>query len=294
MSIDTLVSGIHFFPDCDPASLGHKSLAVGLSDLAAVGAEPAWATLALTLPQADASWLNSFAEGLHQLACYHRLRLIGGDLTRGPLSISFQVMGFVAAGQGILRSGAKPGDAILVSGHLGDAGLALQQLLSAQSASHSPITIDPRVRARLERPTPRVELGLNLRGLASAAIDISDGLLADLGHLLEQSQCGADIECKRLPLSDAVAAVVHQQDQWSLPLSSGDDYELCFTVPRDKLAAVHEIAAAIACPVTVIGSITDQHGIRLLAEDGQPWHPDAQHAELTGFDHFRPSSSASD
>ncbi len=197
ISIDTLAAGTHFLPDCDPESLGHKSLAVGLSDLAAMGAEPAWATLALTLPDHDPGWIAAFSRGFAALAGAHGVSLVGGDTTRGPLSVTVQVHGLVPAGRAIRRSGAAPGDRVYVSGTLGDAGLALRRILSGEP-------VDPVARARLERPTPRVALGLALRGVASAMIDVSDGLAADLGHILAASGVGAEIDLTALPLSAAV------------------------------------------------------------------------------------------
>ncbi|EIC22522.1 thiamine-phosphate kinase [Thiorhodovibrio frisius] len=283
-SIDTLVSGRHFFPDCDPTRLGHKSLAVGLSDLAAMGATPAWATLALTIPQAEPLWLQAFAQGLHRLACRHSLRLVGGDLTRGPLTISIQVMGLVKPEHAILRSGASPGDAIMVSGTLGDAGLALQSLLSRDK--HPAAHLDPQLRDRLERPTPRVALGCQLVGIASAAIDVSDGLVADLGHLLDQSRCGANLELAALPLTEQVARVVTQQDDWAIPLTSGDDYELCFTVPQENLDQALALDNQFGCSVTIIGQVTEAPNIRLVLPDGQKMDLSEQKNGPTGFDHF--------
>lgn len=274
VSIDTLVAGVHFLPDCDPAALGHKALAVGLSDLAAVGAEPAWATLALTLPAPDATWLAAFAQGFGALAAREDVRLIGGDLTRGPLSLSVQVHGLVPHGHMLRRAGARPGDLLCVSGALGDAGLALRHL--RQGAA-----VDLYLRERLERPTPRVALGEVLRGVASAAIDVSDGLLADLGHLLRASGCGARVELTRLPLADQVAGVVAADADWDLPLAAGDDYELCFALPRAHARELPVLAAAAGCPLTPIGTVEAQPGVRLVLADGQPWQP-----RHRGYDHF--------
>lgn len=274
LSIDTLVEGVHFFPGTDPEALGHKALAVGLSDLAACGAEPAWATLALTLPNADASWLSAFARGFAALASGHGLRLVGGDLTRGPLSMSVQVHGLVPRNHALRRSGAAPGDLICVSGALGDAGLALRHLQANER-------LDCYLRDRLDRPTPRVALGELLRGVASAAIDLSDGLVSDLGHLLEASGTGAWVELARLPLADQVAAVVRAENDWMLPLASGDDYELCFTIPREHVRELPVLAAAAGCPITQIGEIEPGEGIRWLDHQEHPWQPSGQ-----GYDHF--------
>lgn len=266
-SIDTLVSGVHFFPDCEPESLGHKALAVGLSDLAAVGAEPAWATLALTLPNADRYWIKQFAKGIHRLASEYSLRLVGGDLTRGPLSITMQVMGFVKTGSTIRRSGGQPGDILMVSGYLGNAGLALRHLISSKTEQNK-TEIDHQLRIALERPTPRVKLGLGLRKIANAAIDISDGLIGDLGHLTHQSQCGAELQLEQIPMSNSVSEKVRSDNDWSLPLCSGDDYELCFSVPQRKIEKVYKLASQLKCQVTVIGHLSKEPGIRLMTKNG--------------------------
>lgn len=290
LSIDTLVAGVHFFVDCDPKSLGHKALAVGLSDLAAVGAQPAWATLALTLPHPDSQWLHAFSQGFSQLAGEHGMRLIGGDLTRGPLSFSVQVMGFVPQGQGLLRAGASPDEHIFVSGHLGDAGLALRQFLQVTGSDHK--SVDPGLRARLECPSPRVRLGQALRGVASAAIDLSDGLAADLGHLLEQSQIGAEISLPRLPLSPLVAAEVAVMDDWTLPLCSGDDYELCFTVAAQHLPALQCLTQQLDCPITQIGRTTSKQELRFFDAQNRAWPSDSRSASIGGFNHFAPDKAS--
>ncbi|WP_058555849.1 thiamine-phosphate kinase [Thiohalocapsa sp. ML1] len=274
VGIDTLVAGVHFLADCDPAALGWKALAVNLSDLAAVGAEPAWATLALTLPRADEDWLAAFARGFRELAVQEDVRLIGGDLTRGPLTVTVQAHGFVPSGHALRRGGAKPGDLVCVSGALGDAGLALQHLLRGEPT-------DGYLRQRLERPTPRVALGEVLRGVATAAIDLSDGLIADLGHVLDASGAGARIELARLPLADQVAAAVGAADDWALPLASGDDYELCFTLPPAAAGQLPVLAAAAGCPLTIIGEVVREGGLTLIRADGSTWTPQSR-----GYDHF--------
>jgi len=276
LSIDTLVAGVHFLPGTDPEGLGHKALAVGLSDLAAAGAEPAWATLALTLPEADEAWVSAFARGFAALARREDVRLVGGDLTRGPLTISVQVHGLVPRGHGLHRSGARPGDLVCVSGALGDAGLALEHLQRGEP-------LGDYLRQRLERPTPRIALGEVLRGAATAAIDLSDGLAADLGHILSASGCGARIELHRLPMADQVAGEVAARQDWRLPLCSGDDYELCFTLPPEHQKELRIMAAASGCPLTQIGEIEAQSGVRWIGADGHPWHGD-----LAGYDHFGP------
>jgi thiamine-monophosphate kinase len=275
VGIDTLVAGVHFLADCDAAALGWKALAVNLSDLAAVGAEPAWATLALTLPEPDEDWLAAFASGFGELALREEVRLVGGDLTRGPLTVTVQAHGFVPSGHALRRGGAKPGDLVCFSGALGDAGLALRHLLRGEP-------VDAYLRQRLERPTPRVALGEVLRGVATAAIDLSDGLAADLGHILTASGVGARIELARLPLADQVAAAVGAANDWHLPLASGDDYELCFTLPPAAAGQLPVLAGAAGCPLTVIGEVVGQGGLTLIRADGSAWTPGAG-----GYDHFR-------
>nr|WP_206171851.1 thiamine-phosphate kinase [Thiorhodococcus mannitoliphagus] len=274
VSIDTLVSGVHFLPDCDPECLGHKSLAVGLSDLAAMGAQPAWSTLALTFPAAEEAWISAFSRGFARLSDAHGMRLVGGDTTRGPLSVTVQVHGLVPADAAIRRSGARPGDRVYVSGTLGDAGLALRRMLAGEG-------VDASLRSRLECPEPRVRLGQGLRGLASAMIDVSDGLAADLGHILEASGVGAEIELARLPLSPLVAEVVQGTGDWSLPLSSGDDYELCFCVPQRHEERVEAVAQTAGLPLTLIGTLSAAPGLRLRLPNG-----DRLETERTGYDHF--------
>ena len=275
-TMDTLVEGRHFPAAAEPEALGHKALAVNLSDLAAMGAEPAWAMLALTLPQADSDWLDAFMRGLSALAGRHGVALVGGDTTRGPLSITLQVQGFVEPDRALRRDAGRVGDHLLVSGTLGDAALALNRL----QAGTAPGEVDPGLLARLERPTPRVELGRLLRGLASAAIDLSDGLLADLGHVCAASGVGAEIDLRRLPLSPQVASACADGD-WSPALAGGDDYELLFSVPPERLAAVTGACARAGETVKEIGRLVDEPGIRLV-------HPDGRVTEETprGFDHF--------
>jgi thiamine-monophosphate kinase len=276
VTVDTLVEGVHFLPDVDPESLGHKALAVSLSDLAAMGAEPAWASLALTLPRADQPWLQAFARGFDGLARAHGVALVGGDMTRGPLSISIQAYGLIAPGQGLLRSGARPGDLIYVTGTLGDAALAL---LVKQGLYLGPGLVEA-LASRLERPTPRLDEGRALRSLASAAIDVSDGLGADLGHICEASGAGASIDLRLLPCSEAVRAYIEETGDWSLPLSGGDDYELCFTLAPDRQGALESLAQRLDTVFTWIGLIEPQPGVRCRD----------QHGELTsaprGYDHF--------
>jgi len=277
VSIDSLVENIHFFADVDPEHLGYKSLAVGLSDLAAMGAEPAWITLALTLPELNENWLKAFSQGLAKLAKKYNIQLVGGDTTRGPLTISIQVHGFVKPVMALRRSGAKVGDVIYVTGTLGDAGAALQ--LQLQKWDHLSLTADDKIylRQRLEQPTPRLEIGQQLVGLATSAVDISDGLIADLGHILNVSGVGARLDLTKLPLSAAMSKVDRKVAE-HFALQSGDDYELCFTVPSEYSSQIEQRFEGLC---TRIGIITDDEGIYFIDDD------DALIAlKGTGYDHF--------
>ncbi len=285
VSSDMLVEGRHFFADVSPERLGHKALAVNLSDLAACGASPLAFTLALALPRVDEAWLEAFARGLLALADAHGCELVGGDTTQGPLNICITVFGEVPAGQALLRSGARPGDDIYVSGTLGDARLALEAL---QGHVALPPEVLAAARLRLEQPTPRVALGQALRGVASSALDVSDGLLGDLGHILRASGAGALIDTALTvhlmaasgPLTSANqridAELLHQ-----CTLAGGDDYELAFTAPVARRAAVAAAALASATPVTRIGRVKAEPGLRLVDAHGQPV---ARH--YASFDHF--------
>ena len=270
VTVDTLVAGRHFLPDVEPESLGHKVLAVSLSDLAAMGATPAWATLALTLPAVNPDWLQAFANGFSALANRYQLALVGGDTTRGPLSITVQAHGLVKGAQALRRDGASAGDLVYVTGTLGDAALALR---SNQASAE--------VQYRLHWPQPRIAQGQALAGLASAAIDISDGLLADLGHVCKASGAGAEIHCKALPLSKEVAGSVEQSGDWSLPLAGGDDYELCFTLPEGKRQQLEEQFGENGWPLWQIGMVKEAGGVTAVLEDGTVYQ-----SPVTGFDHF--------
>ncbi len=289
VSSDMLVEGRHFFADVDPAALGHKALAVNLSDLAACGARPLGFTLALALPEARPDWLGPFAEGLLALADAHACPLVGGDTTRGPLNLCLTVFGEVPAGQALLRSGARPGDELWVSGTLGDARLALRAL---QGQRPLPPALLATTRTRLERPEPRVALGLALRGVASAALDLSDGLLGDLGHLLAASAVGASVDTqiateliankKELARTEAGFSL---EDQLDCVLCGGDDYELLFSAPATAREAVQAAGQASATPVHCIGRIEAEPGLRLLGVGGQPLPADWR-ARWASFDHF--------
>ena len=277
VSSDMLVSGRHFFADVDPRTLGHKALAVNLSDLAACGAKPLGFTLALALPDASAEWLAAFSEGLFALADAHGCTLVGGDTTRGPLNICITVFGEVPPGRALLRSGAQAGDDIYVSGTLGDAALAL---LALQGKVDLPPDLLAQTRKRLEMPTPRVELGMALLGIATAAADVSDGLLGDLGHILEQSGKGATIHTAvAIELIAAYAnptgvagpfdPKIPSATLLQCALAGGDDYELVFTAAATQRDAVQRAANAAGVPVTRIGTITPQAGLTLLDAQGR-------------------------
>ena len=280
VSSDMLVEGRHFLSTVDPARLGHKALAVNLSDLAACGARPLAFTLALSLPAVDEAWLAGFARGLFALADAHGCELVGGDTTRGPLNLCITVFGEVPAGAALLRSGARAGDDVWVSGTLGDARLALEVFRGSLAL---PADLFELARGRMEQPTPRVALGLALRGIATAAVDLSDGLAGDLGHVLRASGVGACLD------ADAAAGLLAIGDTAGLDLAArractlagGDDYELAFTAPASARAAVERAGRASATPVTRIGAIEAEAGLRLV---------DAQGAAVTqrfaSFDHF--------
>lgn len=277
VSIDTLVSGVHFFPDTDPYALGHKALAVNLSDLAAMGAEPAWVTLALALPESDSEWLEGFSSGFLSLARRHGVQLVGGDTTRGPLTITVQAHGFVAPGRALRRDAARVRDWIYVTGPLGDAGLALRMLLEGHAGE-----LPEALRRRLERPTPRLAEGRAAVGLAHAAIDLSDGLLADLGHVCRESGVGARLDLHRLPLSEPVARQVRAAAAWDLPLASGDDYELCLTVAPEHGRALEGRFRELDAPLYRIGVVEAGSGIRCQLPDGGLLGPLSG-----GYEHFR-------
>jgi thiamine-monophosphate kinase len=286
ISSDMLVEGRHFFSDINPYKLGHKALAVNLSDLAACGAKPLAFTLALALPKADAAWLEPFSRGLLKLATEHNCHLVGGDTTQGPLNICITVFGEVPKQQALLRSGAKAGDDIYVSGTVGDARLALEHFRGNVTL---PDDLFAQARIRMETPTPRVVLGMALRGIASSAIDISDGLLGDLGHILKQSAVGAVIDTSNASKLIAIQAIntptkcqFNPQKQLEYILAGGDDYELAFTAPPAMREAVQSASTASATKVTRIGSVTAELGLRLVDENGQ-----AVANDFGSWDHFK-------
>jgi len=290
VSSDMLVEGRHFLSTVEPARLGHKALAVNLSDLAAVGAESLAFTLALSLPRVDETWLAGFSMGLLRLADAHGCELVGGDTTQGPLNICITVFGEVPPGDALLRQNAQVGDDIYISGTVGDARLALEVFRGTHTLSGEAFE---QARLRMEQPTPRVELGTALRAVANAAIDVSDGLLGDLGHILKRSSVGAQIDTTWLQAAGyfgearlaagltTVMADLPWNKRLEFALSGGDDYELCFTAPVNQRELVHAAAWETNTPVTRIGRITQEHGLVVLDPQGQPIAK-----RFASFDHF--------
>lgn len=278
VSSDMLVEGRHFLPTVAPDRLGHKAIAVNLSDLAACGAKPLAFTLALAMPRVDERFLEGFARGLLALADEHECELIGGDTTQGPLNLCITVFGEVPQGAALLRSGAQAGDDLYVSGTLGDARLALEAFRGTVALAGDAFE---RVRIAMEQPQPRVALGLALRGVATSAIDVSDGLLGDLAHVLRRSQVGAEVEVDALPRS-AVLRALPEPLQHTCTLAGGDDYELVFTAPPQRAPEVVAAAQAAGVPVTRIGRIREGAGLRLIDCDGRPVAD-----TFSAFDHFK-------
>ncbi|MFE8149073.1 thiamine-phosphate kinase [Brenneria goodwinii] len=279
VSTDTLVSGIHFLPDIDPADLGYKSLAVNLSDLAAMGADPAWLSLAITLPEINSDWLSRYSDSLFELLDYYGMQLIGGDTTRGPLSLTLTIYGLVPTGRALTRKGARIGDWVYVTGSLGDsaAGLAiLQDKLSVADVHARQALIQ-----RHLRPQPRILQGQALRDLASSAIDISDGLISDLRHVLKSSECGARINLDAIPYSHWLRDHVEAEQALNWALSGGEDYELCFTVPEINRGALDMALDHLGADYTCIGQISpSSEGLRFFRGEKE--------IELNwkGYDHF--------
>ncbi|KAF1713273.1 thiamine-phosphate kinase [Pseudoxanthomonas sangjuensis] len=273
VTADTLNAGVHFPEATKPGDIGWKSLAVNLSDLAAMGAQPAWCTLSLSLPESDPEWLDGFIDGFLDLAARHDIALVGGDTTRGPLSIAVTAMGLVDNGSAVRRDGAKVGDDIWVTGTLGDAAAALQSLFAGAA-------LDRALRMRLDRPAPRVAAGLRLVGLANSCIDVSDGLLADLGHICERSKVGAEVEISKLPASPSLQRFAPaMRIPWQA--GGGDDYELCFTAAprlRDEIRQALDFAET---PGTRIGRIVAGTGVKALDAEGNEWQP-----PQAGYVHF--------
>lgn len=272
VTADTLNDGVHFPRGTSPADVGWKALAVNLSDLASMGAEPAWCTLSLSLPQSDPAWIEGFLDGFLDMAGQHCIALVGGDTTRGPLSIAVTAMGLVEPGRALRRDGARVGDEVWVTGTLGDAagGLAL--------LDREPV---PALRARLDRPTPRVAAGRALAGIATACVDVSDGLLADLGHVCARSHVAARIDVDALPASAALREAFGEADRIALQASGGDDYELCFTAPADAGADIGAVSAQLGLRITRIGRIVVGEGVHPVDAKSQPWS-----SPRRGYDHF--------
>jgi thiamine-monophosphate kinase len=278
VSADMLVAGTHFLPDDDPYQLGWKSLAVNLSDMAAMGAVPKWTTLAIALPEVNEPWIEQFAAGFFRCSERYQVDLIGGDTTRGPLTISVQIMGETAPNRAMLRSGAEAGDEIWVSGKLGDAALALATLQGRYKLETEELQD---CLPALHTPQPRVELGLLLNMMVNSAIDISDGLLADLGHILKASGKGAEIQLQHVPCSAIARKRLTEKPVQQIVLAGGDDYELCFTAPARNHAEIAKTATLIGVPLTRIGTVTEEPGLVVRGLDNEI-------LEITksGYDHF--------
>jgi thiamine-monophosphate kinase len=276
-SVDTIVSGRHFLPGADARAIGHRALAVNLSDMAAMGATPAWATLALTIPSADSDWLEKFAAGFFALADAHAVTLVGGDMTRGPLTISVQILGHAPHGTALRRSGAKAGDLLAVSGTLGDAAAGLAFL--AEPPAMPSAAVDALVQ-RFAYPCPRVQLGISARGVANAAMDLSDGLIGDLPKLAQASGLAAHVNVDKLPISEGLRAAVDQGQARDWALAGGDDYELLLAVPPNRLAEMAAAAGQLNLTLTPIGELRAGVGVTwsLNGEDFVPG--------VSGYDHF--------
>lgn len=261
ISADMSVCGTHFFADAAPYDIGWKSMAVNISDMAAMGAQPKWATLAIALPEADAGWLQGFSDGMFACADAYHVRLIGGDTTRGPLNIAINILGEVPIGQALRRDGAQAGDDVWVSGQLGAAALWLQARQGLLQLEASDLQ---RLAPYMHQPQPRVALGLALRGLAHSALDISDGLLADLGHILKASRLGAELDWAAMPKPQGLTTSVPESVLQQAVLAGGDDYELCFTVPPSRRAHIEALAHTLALPLTRIGHLTAEAGLQVM------------------------------
>ena len=278
VTTDTLVSGVHFLADTPAAAIAHKAVAVNLSDLAAMGAEPAWLSLSLSLPEADPKWLEEFSQSLHELTEYYAVQLIGGDTVRGPLSVTITAHGFVPKEQALTRSNAKPGDLVYVTGTLGDAGLGLELAQGKRTASR---TCSDFLLNRLNYPTPRLLAGTALRRIANACIDVSDGIITDLTHILDGSNCGAQIQVDQLPLSIALKEAVDADQAFRYALSAGDDYELLFTVSEEQKGNLDTALTNFNVSATCIGQLNGVSGKLELKFEDEPYRFEGQ-----GFEHF--------
>ncbi|GHE80505.1 thiamine-phosphate kinase [Thalassotalea profundi] len=277
IATDTLVAGVHFPVNTSPRAIGHKAVAVNLSDLAAVGAEPSWVSVAITLPEIDEEWIDEFCKGLFELCEYYNVQVIGGDTTQGPLSITITAQGLVPAGQEMLRTGAKSGDWIYVTGELGDAALALSHILGKETLEQA---IFEKVKQRLDYPTPRVLAGQALRNYASSAIDLSDGLMADLSHICGASGLGANIVLEKLPLSDSLVEALGEEKAIETALAGGDDYELLFSVSEDNKVGLETALGHTGVKFTCIGQFNPSEKITTTLNS----KPTA--INVKGFEHF--------
>ncbi|TYK65638.1 thiamine-phosphate kinase [Colwellia echini] len=277
VTTDTLVAGVHFPLDTSPKAIGHKAVAVNLSDIAAMGAKPSWISLAITVPEVDEAWLEAFAEGVFELCEFYNVQLIGGDTTQGPLSITITAQGLTPKDSYLSRSGAKAGDWLYVTGDLGDAALALQQITGKVELEPQHISS---IKAKLDFPKPRVLAGQTLREYASAAIDLSDGLIADLGHICQASNVGANIVLDAIPLSTIMRESLLIDDALSLALSGGDDYELLFTVSEDNKVGMETAMSHAGTPITCIGQLNTSRTISTTLNN----KPTS--IKANGFEHF--------
>lgn len=280
ISTDMLVAGTHFFADCNPYQLGWKSLAVNISDMAAMGAQAKWATLSIALPSIDTDWLSQFSDGFFACASQYNVDLIGGDTTSGPLTISVQIMGELPIGKAIKRSSAQLNDDVWVSGQLGSAALGLAYLQNTLAENLLSVEDLALCLQALHAPSPRSALGLSLRGIATSCIDISDGLLADLGHILNASNCGATLDLAKIPCINFLKSSIENPTIQSYVLAAGDDYELCFTAPKSARAKLLKISAQLNCPLSLIGEICAGTDLNLM------YHNKKVNVSKKGFDHF--------
>lgn len=278
VTTDTLVSGVHFLSDAPAKSVAYKTVAVNLSDLAAMGAEPAWISLSLSLPEVNQTWLDEFAAGLYELTQYYSVQLIGGDTVKGPMALTITAQGFIPPGSELTRSNAKPGDWVYVTGTLGDAGAGLDILKNVLNVSGEAKDV---LINRHYFPTPRVAVGTAIRRIATSCIDISDGLLSDLKHILKASECGANIHVERLPLSRALTSAVSPEQAIEYALSAGDDYELIFTVGEEQRGSLETSLASTNVKATCIGQLTGQPGVLSLMRNNEKYTPQ----NPSGYEH---------
>lgn len=280
ISVDTMVEGVHFYPDTDPAFIAHKLAAVNLSDMAAMGAKPKWATLTLTLPKQDEAWLAAFSTSLDAIAKQHGLQLVGGDTSQGPLNLSLQIMGLLPKGKALTRNNARVGNDVYVSNTLGDAALALQCIEGSIKYRGQNLEV---LRNSLERPEPQVQLGLGLLNIARSCIDLSDGVVADLSHLAKLSEVSIELDVDRLPLSPEYQRYINCGGNIDLALSGGDDYQLAFTASPARRGELIELSKSIAVPITKIGSVVDaQNDVIVLMQSGQTY----ELQKKSGYEHF--------